>query len=547
MLNLTAAALWLIGAAAPCAAQQPPAARDDSVEVGAPVVVMADTLFTLYGRLGPFAAADRAQAAANRVRRAAPALAAGDSVTVTDHATSSELAVDNVVVMTVLDADAKPLGVPPPALAREYAGRITSVARSASARVTTRALLLDGAHAILATIVLLLLLRLIAVGFPRFYAWIETLRRLRLPALRIQQFELLSAGRLSRLLVGSARVLRALVTLLLFYIYVPLLLSFFPWTAPLSRVIIGYAFRPFAAAGVAFVDYLPNLFYLAAGIVIVRYLLAFVHLLFGAVHSGAITLRGFYPDWAEPTYKIVRVLVLAFAAILLYPYLPGANSDAFKGISIFLGVLFSLGSSTAVGNMVAGVVLTYTRAFQIGDRVQIADTIGDVIEKTLLVTRVRTIKNVAITIPNATVLGNHMINYTTLAASSGLILHTAVTIGYDAPWRRVHELLLEAARHTDHILDTPAPYVMQTALDDFYVHYELNATTNRADLMAMTYAHLHENIQEAFNAGGVEITSPHFQALRDGNAITTPPDQRPAGYRAPGFRVAPAEPPAAGT
>jgi small-conductance mechanosensitive channel len=312
------------------------------------------------------------------------------------------------------------------------------------------------------------------------------------------------------------------LTLLLLYIYVPLVLSFFPWTAAYSQRIVGYAVRPFAVAWLAFVGYLPSLFYLAAGVVIVRYVLVLLHLLFGAVEAGAITVRGFYADWAEPTYKIARVLVLAFAAMALYPYLPGASSDAFKGVSLFLGVLFSLGSSAAIGNMVAGVVLTYTRAFQIGDRVKIADTVGDVIEKTLLVTRVRTIKNVAVTVPNGTVLASHIVNYTTLAGERGLILHTAVTIGYGAPWRDVHALLIEAARRTEHVLAEPPAFVLQTGLDDYYVRYEINAYTDRPDVMAVTYSHLHQNIQETFNEGGVEIMSPHYRALRDGNHSTIP-------------------------
>jgi small-conductance mechanosensitive channel len=282
---------------------------------------------------------------------------------------------------------------------------------------------------------------------------------------------------------------------------------------------------------------LPNIFYIAAIVLITRYALRGVHALFSAVGDGAITFKEFHRDWAEPSYKIVRVLLLAFAAVVVFPYLPGARSDAFKGVSLFLGVLFSLGSSSAIGNMVAGVVLTYTRAFQIGDRVKIGETIGDVTEKTLLVTRVRTIKNVEITIPNGTVLGAQVVNYTTLAATRGLILNTAVTIGYDAPWRTVHELLIAAAARTEHLAPEPAPFVLQTSLDDFYVTYEINAYTARADLMAVIYSRLHENIQESFNAAGVEIMSPHYGALRDGNPTTIPVDHRGGEYRAPAFHV----------
>jgi small-conductance mechanosensitive channel len=493
-----------------------------AADSGAPVVLGTDTLLRLYGGLGPFSPAARAAAAADRLQRLSGRLAEGDSIVVTDRGSSSELSVRGDIVMTVLDVDAAPLGVPRAALAQRYATTLTRAARSAAERRSARALLVDVVLALVATALLVALLRLIRIATARLSTRIEALRRIRLRAVRIQNFELLSAGRLSALLAGTMRVLRVVVTLLLLYLYVPLVLSLFPWTAPLSQRIVGYIVHPFAVAWAGFVAYLPNLFYIVAGVVIVRYVLAFLRMLVVAVGGGSITIQGFYPEWAEPTYKIVRVLVLAFAMIVLYPYLPGATSDAFKGVSIFLGILFSLGSSPAIGNMVAGVVLTYTRAFQVGDRVKIGDTFGDVIEKTLLVTRVRTIKNVAVTIPNASVLGGQVINYSTLAGVGGLVLHTTVTIGYDAPWPRVHELLIAAARRTEHVLVEPAPFVLQTSLDDFYVSYELNAATDRPDLMATTLSEMRQRIQETFAAGGVEIMSPHYRALREGNAPTIP-------------------------
>ena len=505
--------------------------------MGAPVVFGDDTLFTLFGKLGPFTSSERAAAASERLGAAAKAITRGDSITVTDQETFSELAVSDGVLMTVLDADAEPIGTPRAELARRYAAQLRAAFALSAERLTTRALAIDAGYAVLATIALVLLLFVFKFAFPHLYQRIEALRRVRLASLRIQKFELLSSGRLSSLLLGVARGLRALLTLLLFYIYVPLVLGLFPWTVTLSHRIVGLALRPFAAAWHAFANYLPSLFYLIAGVVIVRYTLAFLRLLVDAVHSGAITLHGFYADWAEPTYKIVRVLVVAMAAVALYPYFPGASSDAFKGVSLFVGVLFSLGSSAAVGNMVAGVVLTYTRAFQIGDRVKIGDTVGDVTEKTLLVTRVRTIKNVEVTIPNGSVLSGHVVNYTSLADTRGLILHTAVTIGYDAPWTDVHRLLINAAVRAEHVLKDPPPFVLQTSLDDFYVTYELNAYTNRADVMATSYSQLHQLIQDDFAKAGVEIMSPHYAAQRDGNQTTIPASYLPRDYQAPSFRV----------
>jgi small-conductance mechanosensitive channel len=169
--------------------------------------------------------------------------------------------------------------------------------------------------------------------------------------------------------------------------------------------------------------------------------------------------------------------------------------------------------------------------------VKIGDAVGDVLERTLLVTRLRTIKNVDITIPNGAVLAGQIINYSAQSDTGGLILHSTVTIGYDAPWRRVHELLIAAARATPNVLAEPAPFVLQTSLDDFYVSYQINAYTDRPGSMAQTYSELHQHIQDQFNQSGIEIMSPHYRALRDGNQVTIPPENLAADYQAPAFRV----------
>ena len=207
-------------------------------------------------------------------------------------------------------------------------------------------------------------------------------------------------------------------------------------------------------------------------------------------------------------------------------------------MGLFLGVLFSLGSTSAVANIVAGIILTYTRGFRVGDWVKIADNLGEVLSQNMLATHLRTIKNEEIVIPNSVVLNSHVTNYSLLAHSKGLILHTSVTIGYDAPWRTVHELLIEAALKTDNILASPAPFVLQSALQDSYVQYEINAYTNQPAEMISTYSKLHANIQDCFYAGGVEIMSPIYSAIRDGNKTAIPAEFLPPDYRPQGFRIA---------
>jgi small-conductance mechanosensitive channel len=288
------------------------------------------------------------------------------------------------------------------------------------------------------------------------------------------------------------------------------------------------------------VDYLPNLLVLAVIVLITNYAIRLLRLIFGEIGKGELKIGGFYPDWAEPTEKLVRMLVLVLALIVAFPYLPGAKSPAFQGISIFLGLLLSLGSSSAVANAIAGIILTYMRSFLVGDWVQIGDTTGEVTEKTLLVTRILTPKAEIITIPNATVMSGSVKNYS-VEAKKGVIFHTQVTIGYDAAWRRVHQLLVDAALSTEHVVRQPPPFVLQNALNDFYVVYELNAYTDVPRLMLNIYSELHQNIQDKFNEAGVEICSPHFSSLRDGNTIAIPEQYIPADYQAPAFRTKPVE------
>lgn len=505
---------------------------------GAPVVIAGDTLFRLYARIGAFTAVERAEGVIRRAGQLARSVARGlDSIVVVEGETHTDLVVGEVVLMSVLDADARPSGVERTALARRHADALAGGMRSEASRTSVKAILLATLFALLATGALVALLKVLGLIVPRVLVTVDGWRNTRIPALRIQQLEVLSSARLTDAVLTAIRAVRAVVVIALLYFYVPLVLRFFPWTEALADRIVGYVLTPLSNAGNAFANYLPNIFFIGVIAILTRYILKFVHLFFEAIRTRMIVFPGFYVEWADPTYKIVRFMILAFVVVVVFPYLPGAGSDAFKGVSLFLGALFTLGSSSAIANIVAGVVLTFTRAFQVGDRVSIGETTGDVMEKSLLVTRVRTIKNLDITVPNALVMTSHIVNYSARASEGGVILHTSVTIGYDVPWRQVHTLLTDAAKATDRLLDDPAPFVLQTSLDDFYVSYQLNAYTDDPKVMARTYSALHQQIQDAFNKAGVEIMSPHYRAARDGNDVAIPPEQRAPGYTAPAFRI----------
>ena len=520
---------------APAVSQAPP-----PQPAGAPVVFADETLFVVYDKIGPFTPQERARAIAERLAQLAKdPFTRIYPVTAVNQGTTSDLVYGDIVVMTVTDRDAQPTGNSRSETAKAYAEKIHTALAKSREQVTIRTLLIDVGLALLDTAILVGLLLLFHKTFPKIYEKIEGWRGTAIRPIKIQRVELLSAAQITAALISMAKTVRIATVLILLYVYLTTVLGIFPWTRGISAALFEAVLSTLRAIGEAFATYIPDMVSIAVIVVVTRYILKLISLVFVGIGRGSIRFAGFHEEWAEPTYKIVRFLVIVFAAIACFPYIPGSQSEGFRGISVFLGLLISLGSAAAIGNIIAGVVLTYMRPFQVGDRVKIADTTGDVMEKTLLVTRVRTIKNVDVTIPNAMVLGSHLINFSSSAKNLGLILHTSVTIGYDAPWKTVHELLVSAARATTHILQKPEPFVLQTSLNDFYVTYEINAYTDQANLMAAIYADLHQNIQDKFNEAGVEIMSPHYTQLRDGNKTAIPDQYLPKTYRPSGLRISP--------
>jgi small-conductance mechanosensitive channel len=204
-------------------------------------------------------------------------------------------------------------------------------------------------------------------------------------------------------------------------------------SGPLAQQLFALFLDPLYTIGTAVLNALPHLVFLALLAMMTRYALKVARFFFAGLDHGTITLANFDRDWAWPTYRIIRLLIIAFVLVVAYPYIPGSESDAFKGVSLFLGIIFSLGSSSVIASVIAGYSLTYRRAFKVGDRIQVDDLIGNVVEMRLLVTHLRTVKNEEIVVPNSLILNSHVINYSTLAQSSGLILHTTVGIGYATP------------------------------------------------------------------------------------------------------------------
>ncbi len=504
---------------------------------GVAVVFRNETLMVVHAPAGKLNPVQRAAAIEARLSE----IAAGPStvlqaVRTVERADATDLLAGDALVVSVRDADAAPLAKTRQQLATAVAGRVRVTLQREFDGRSLRGLLLAGAYCVLATLILVLLLFGVRAMYGRLQATLTNSSPRWIPTLHIGSVPLLTPERIVHASLVTLRRLRMAIVLLAIGVYLNTVLSFFPWTRGFAEQVGAYVLGALFKLLRDIVGYLPNLVYLTLIVLFTRWVLKLLKLAADELKKGTLSIPSFPAEWADPTYKIVRFLVLALAAVAAFPYLPGSKSPAFQGISIFVGVLFSLGSSSAIGNIIAGIAMTYMRPFAIGDRVQISDTVGDVIETGLLVVRIRSIKNVEITIANSMVLGNHIINYSAGARRAGLILHTSVTIGYDAPWRQVHELLIAAARSTEGILESPAPFVLQTALSDFYVGYEINAYTAEASQMAVIYSRLHAQIQDHFNAAGVEIMSSHYLNLRDGNAVTIPDAQKPTGYQRPPFR-----------
>lgn len=507
----------------------------------APVVYLGESLFTLHQKVGSFTPQDRANAIRDRLTQIADAPFSNfDAITVTETEHGTDITLDSMVLLTVTDGDARPYGRQRQDLAREYAGKLRTVLHKVQKELSLETLLLEGALAIAATAVLAAILITFHKVFPRIHRRIQLWEGNYIKAVKIQRVEVLSAQTLTRQVIAVANGVRFALTIVSVYIYLTTVLGLFPWTRQLASTLVRAVVTTLTTIAQTFLSALPDLAAIIVIIMVTRYVIKLIQMVFNGIQRGAITFAGFHRDWADPTFKIVRFLIIAFAAMAIFPYIPGSHSEAFRGVSVFLGVLFSLGSAGAVSNAIAGIILTYMRPFQLGDRVKIADTVGDVTEKTLLVTRIRTIKNVDITIPNSLILGAHIINYSSTSLTAPpLILNTSVTIGYDTPWRTVHDLLKSAALATRNILSDPEPFVLQTALNDFYVTYELNAYTGAPNRMAVTYSDLHQDIQDTFNEAGVEIMSPHYAQVRDGNKTTIPEAYLPETYQPAAFRIHP--------
>lgn len=450
---------------------------------------------------------------------------------------SSVIYIGREPMAIITDADEKAIGIKKELYAKEVAKKIKAALIKYRERRSLKNYAFAVIKTILSTILFVLSLKYLWVYSAKIFKLFEIIRQKIAEKFHLRRFALLPAKLFISIINLVLNITRVGLFLLFFYFYVTAVLGFFPGTIKYEVKLVSQFQDVLSNIGTAVLDYIPHLVFVTIIVVTTYYVNQIVRYIFNQIKDGEITIEGFYSDWAQPTDKIVRFLIIAIGFAAIFPHLPGANTGAFQGVSVFLGVLVSLGSTAIVANIVSGILLIYTRSFKIGDIVRIADTVGLVEDGTLLVTRLKTIKNVVISIPNSIVLGSHIINYSSAVDDKGLILHTEVTIGYDVPWREVHRLLLEATDMTENILKDPKPFVWQTALGDYSVKYELNAYIKNPQNMPEALSEVHQNIMDKFNESNIEIMSPAYTAIRDGNTITVPEENRPKDYKPKGWIV----------
>jgi small-conductance mechanosensitive channel len=477
----------------------------------APVELDGAVLLTVRGA-SSLPAAERARLIEERLTAvAADTTIPVDSLRVVEGEGASRLMAGDRMIMTVVDADASLEQVSRSNLAAVHLMRFQQAivdyreARSASA-LRTNAL-----NALGATAALMVAVVAVFWSWRRFDRLLTSRLRARIHTVGIQSFEVMRAERIWNALRGALTALRTLALLTIALVYSGFVLAQFPRTRGLSRGMLAFALGPLQVIGNGFVAQIPSLVFLVVLFFVFRLILRLIRLFFDAIERGTVTLAGFDAEWAQPTYKIIRVLVIAFGLIVAYPYIPGSESAAFRGVSLFIGIVFSLGSSSAISNIIAGYMMTYRRAFKVGDRVRVGEAFGEVIEMRLQVTHLRSPKNEEIILPNSQILAGEVVNYSSLSRAQGLILHTEVGIGYETPWRQVEAMLMQAAGRTEGLATDPPPFVLHKKLGDFAITYELNVYCSNVPAMLRLYTALHRSILDVFNEYGVQIMTPAYE------------------------------------
>lgn len=481
---------------------------------GIPLVVGGDTLFTLYARHSGLVLSDRVAHIREVVERLGEerTIQPDSTIAVTGEG-ATEIMNGDRLIMSVSDQDALWMNMDRDSLATLYRNTIVVKLHELKEKNSIIQLFKRVGLFILIVGIQFFLIRFTSYLYRRAKRWVIRIARTKFKPIIFKNYEFLNIIREARIVIFLLNIIRYIVIALQLIITIPMLFAIFPQTEELAKRLFSYILTPIKSIFGGIVAYIPSLFTIIIIWLFIKYLIRGIRYLAKEIESERLKITGFYPDWAMPSYNIIRFLLYAFMIAMIYPHLPGSDSGVFQGISVFVGLIVSFGSSAVIGNIIAGLVITYMRPFRIGDRIKLNDTTGNVIEKTPFVTRIKTPKNEVITIPNSAIMNNQTVNYSASARDFGLIMHISVSVGYDVPWRKVHQLLIDAALKVDGILKDPKPFVLETSLEDYYPVYQINGYIKDADRYPSIYSSLVSSIQDTFAAENIDIASPMLHEM----------------------------------
>ncbi|WP_267739812.1 mechanosensitive ion channel family protein [Myroides injenensis] len=477
-----------------------------------PVLILGDTLFYVYGNIGSFTPKQRAKSIEDKITTLANDYSfSKDSIRLSKAGNYLNIIYKHQILMSVDTIQALEENKTKKQAAIYYMNKIVDSVEQQLYQKSWQQIALQVLGSLVVVVAEILIIRFFYYLYRRVKVVIWKQRSKKIKGL----FGLFDDQKAMLIAIHMARIIRFIIILLFIYFGLLIIFTLFPYTKHISDELMGYVIRPLKSAGVSIKDYMPKLFTIIVIVFMFRYIQKFIRYLADRIATNKITIKGFYPDWAFPTYNIISGLLFIFMFIIIFPYLPNSDSQIFQGVSVFAGIMLSLGSTSVIGNLVAGLVITYMRPFKIGDRIKLGEYTGDVLEKTALVTRLKTPKNEVITIPNSNIMSAYTVNYSQSAKDYGLILFITVGVGYDIPWQKVHELLFEVANRTDHILKRQKPFILQDQLQDFYVDYQLNVYVKDAKIAARVYSDLRQNTQDVFAENNIELVSPHYNVNRN--------------------------------
>ena len=490
-----------------------------SITPGVPLVVEGDTLLYIYASLGGEDPVHRVESAFRRITSIGKSLTMNtDTVHIFESEYTADIMCGENVLLRVSDLDGLWNGMSRRELADQQMKILSAEIDKLHNQYGMKAKLHGFGWAVSLIVVQIIFFLLTAL-------FIRHLRRRifeglggRLKPLVIKDYELLSLMQVKKIMLFLTRVLQVLLVILQLIISLPLLFSIFPETEKFTWNMINYVWEPLRDMGIAIFYYIPNLVRIILVVILVRWILKGLRHITDAIASGSLKFDKFYQDWAEPTYQIVRIFIITFSVVVIWPWLPGSDTGIFKGVSIFVAALFSLGSTTTIGNLISGIIITYMRPFLIGDYVRIGEREGVVVEKNAFITRLRDIKGNMITVPNNSMLSQQTVNFTAAARQNGgSIVHSEFTFTYKVPRQTIEKFLLIGADRCELLLKEPKPFVLVTSLEDFYTRYEINGYTLETDRLFEVYSQLHKHILDVFRENDLDPTSSHFIKMEELN------------------------------